>query len=87
MGGLRAAVFQGGFLAGGQLDELHAEGVAEDFLGVFEDTLKGAAVAAVEDFGADVGAADGRAGVFCGEGEADEFLHVGLVGGACCRLG
>ena len=56
-------------------------------MGVFEDTLEGSAVAAVEDFGADVGAADGRAGVFCCKGEADEFLYVGFVGGACCRLG
>lgn len=34
-----------------------------------------------QTFGGDVGAADGGAGVFAGEGEADEaFDHQGLVG-------
>lgn len=70
----RAFLRHGDLFAQREGREGHAERVAEDGLGGCEDGLEVPRGSRGEDFGADVGTAEGLAGVLAREGQTDELL-------------
>lgn len=72
---LRSAFLSyGDFFAQREGCEGHAEGVAKDSLGGFEDVFEVPSGCRGEDLCGYVGAAEGLAGVLACEGKTDEFL-------------